>query len=298
MTTRTPLNRAARAALFAALALGVAAAGYALPAPTQPALFGRLLPPDGGIHPRAVLTRPDTTPVLEISEVDVKPVVLNAAEVVRAIEAAYPPALKESGRRGMVVVEMVVRADGTPSLIVPASDPTGFQVAAYTAARRMRFRPAQKGGVPVAVRLSVPISFTPSGDQRYPVSTQTTITTTVRTDTVVVPDGSGVPVMPAQPSSGQARILNQSEVGRAIEEAYPPLLRDAGVGGTVQLDLAVQADGKAGDVRVIRSDHPQFTEAVLKIVARMRFAPAQKDGRPVAARIPFALTFHAPPAAR
>jgi TonB family protein len=282
----------------------------------QPALFDRFLPADDSIHPRAVLrTAADTTPVLEMSEVDVKPVVLNASEVARAIEAAYPRALKESGRRGLAMVDMVVRADGTPSLTMPDSDPTGFQVAAYTAARKMRFSPARKGGVPVAVRLSVPISFTPAGDQAYPVSIETTITTTVRTDTVVMPERVKTDTVHARARSGstttatfrlapveignakmQPSFANPAEIRAAIEAAYPASLRDAGIKGTVLVDMVVDGNGIVREARVVRSDHPQLTEPARSVASGIRFVPIRNVGHPVTLHFQLPITFRSLPA--
>jgi TonB family protein len=312
MTTRTPRNRAARAAFFAALTLGVAAAGYALPAPTQPALFGHFLPADGGIHPRAVFTRADTTPVLDISEVDVKPRLVNRADAARAIEQAYPRAMKEAGRGGMVVVEMVVRADGTPSLTVPANDISGFHAAAYTAARQFRFTPAREGGVPVAVRLSLPVSFVPAGKDVYPVSVETTITTTVRTDTVVIPSrpaGTRTDTVTTTTTTDTVRLpveigaaerkpafANPAEIRAAIEAAYPASLRDAGIGGTVVVDMVVRGDGTVREARVVRSDDPRLSEPARIVASRIRFAPIRDVGAPVTIHFQLPITFRSRPA--
>lgn len=314
MTTRTPRNRAARAAVFAALTLGVAAAGYALPAPTQPALFGRFLPADGGIHPRAVFTRAaaDTTPVLDISEVDVKPRLVNGAQVARAVEAAYPRAMKDAGRGGMVVVEMVVGADGTPSLTVPANDVSGFHVAAYTAARQFRFSPAREGGVPVAVRLSLPVSFIPAGKDAHPVSVQTTITTTVSTDTVLMParpagtrtdtvittttDTVRLPAMEIGAAERKPAFANPAEIRAAIEAAYPASLRDAGINGTVLVDMVVRGDGTVREARVVRSDHPQLSEPARSVASRIRFVPLRDIGHPVTIHFQLPITFRSRPA--
>jgi TonB family protein len=310
MTTRTPRNRAARAALFAALTLGVAAAGYALPAPTQPALFDRFFPADGGIHPRAVFTRADTTPVLDLSEVDVKPRLVNGADAVRAIQQAYPRALKEAGRGGMVVVEMVVRADGTPSLTMPASDPSGFHAAAYTAAREFRFSPAREGGVPVAVRLSLPVSFVPTGQVPHPVSIETTITTTVRTDTVVMParpagtrtdtvtTTTDTVRLPVEIGAAERKpaFANPAEIRAAIEAAYPASLRDAGIAGTVLVDMVVRGDGTVQEARVVRSDHPRLAEPARSVASRIRFIPIRDVGAPVTIHFQLPITFRSRPA--
>lgn len=162
MTDRTPRNRAARAAACAVLTLGVAATGYALPAPAHPALFGRLFPAAGvdPIRVSAVLTPADTAPVYDISQVQQKPSLRESRTVVQELQLAYPPTLRDAGISGTAVVEMVVRPDGSVSdaRVISATRPE-FGEPARGVASGMRFQPARNGGQPVAVRVQLPITF-------------------------------------------------------------------------------------------------------------------------------------------
>jgi TonB family protein len=162
MTDRTPRNRAARAAACAVLTLGVAATGYALPAPAHPALFGTLFPAADAdpIRVRASLTPPDTTPVYDISQVEKMPSLQEVRRVTQELQRAYPPALRDAGISGTAVVEMVVRPDGSVSdaRVISTTRPE-FGEPARAVASNMRFQPARNGGQPVAVRLQLPISF-------------------------------------------------------------------------------------------------------------------------------------------
>jgi len=51
----------------------------------------------------------------------------------------------------------------------------------------------------------------------------------------------------------------------------------------VVAQFVVNADGSAdvGSLKVLRSAHPMFTEAVKANLPAMQFSPAQVDGRPV-----------------
>lgn len=164
MTDRTPRNRAARAAACAVLTLGVAATGYALPAPAHPALFASLFPAAGAdpIRVRAALTSPDTTPVYDISQVDRKPSLRNPENITMMLHRAYPAHLHDTGIGGNVLVELVVESNGSvrQARVVNATRPE-FQEPARTVARGMRFVPGEKDGSPVGVRLQIPISFQP-----------------------------------------------------------------------------------------------------------------------------------------
>ncbi|HEX8209265.1 MAG TPA: TonB family protein [Longimicrobium sp.] len=88
-------------------------------------------------------------------------------------------------------------------------------------------------------------------------------------------------------------LSNSSDVQRALERNYPPLLRDAGVGGTVQLSFRVNEDGRVDPttIEVVSSDNEQFSEAAKKVVERMRFRPAKVNDRPVKVLVQLPITF-------
>lgn len=88
-------------------------------------------------------------------------------------------------------------------------------------------------------------------------------------------------------------LSNRSDVGRALERNYPPLLRDAGVGGTVTLSFRVNEDGRVdpASISVVSSDNEQFSDAAKKVVERMRFRPAKVNGRAVKVLVSLPVTF-------
>jgi len=78
-------------------------------------------------------------------------------------------------------------------------------------------------------------------------------------------------------------ILNKSEVVRAMEKAYPPLLRDAGTGGTVIVYFFVGADGTVQRTRIFRSSgHPTLDAAALSVAKTYQFSPARNRDQKVA----------------
>ncbi|KAF0094426.1 MAG: periplasmic protein TonB [Puniceicoccaceae bacterium 5H] len=62
---------------------------------------------------------------------------------------------------------------------------------------------------------------------------------------------------------------------------YPLELKSQRVTGSVTVRMVVRADGSVGEIRVEKSDHPLFEEAVIRAMRRMRFEPGQKDGKAV-----------------
>jgi TonB family protein len=68
---------------------------------------------------------------------------------------------------------------------------------------------------------------------------------------------------------------------------YPPDLRDRSIAGDVRLLFVVDTLGRAEmcTVRIVTSSHPLFTQAVLDVLPRTRFFPAEHNGRKVRQRL-------------
>lgn len=79
------------------------------------------------------------------------------------------------------------------------------------------------------------------------------------------------------------RVSNGSDFARQLARNYPPLLRDAGVTGTVQVRFRVMEDGRvdAGSIQITNSTHEQFNDPTMRAVRALRFRPAKVNGRPV-----------------
>jgi protein TonB len=76
---------------------------------------------------------------------------------------------------------------------------------------------------------------------------------------------------------------------RALREVVPDYPADADhqqLSGRVRLGLKLEADGRVSDIEVVSANPPDiFDESALKAFRTARFVPAQKNGRPVRARI-------------
>lgn len=78
---------------------------------------------------------------------------------------------------------------------------------------------------------------------------------------------------------------------------YPPALFDQGLGGTVVLRLFVTQEGAVvpDSSRILESSgYPALDSAALAGSARLRYAPATRDGAPVAAPFTQPIIFRAP----
>lgn len=92
--------------------------------------------------------------------------VLERNGLARTLERNYPPNLRDSGISGRVLLEVVVDENGrvrARSAKVVETTHAQFGDAAIRAAERLRFQPAKLGGVPVPVRVVIPIVWTVGG---------------------------------------------------------------------------------------------------------------------------------------
>jgi protein TonB len=78
-------------------------------------------------------------------------------------------------------------------------------------------------------------------------------------------------------------LRNESDVQRALERAYPPTLRDAGVTGETVLQFIIDEDGhvEPGSIEVVSSSDDGFSSAARRVASSMRFSPARAGGRNV-----------------
>ncbi|MEX2472331.1 MAG: M56 family metallopeptidase, partial [Gemmatimonadota bacterium] len=87
-------------------------------------------------------------------------------------------------------------------------------------------------------------------------------------------------------------IANRVEVIDAMEREYPPLLRDAGVGGTVRVYFYITETGEVGERRIDESSgHEALDRAALRVASVYRFTPALNRDDPVPVWVSFPITF-------
>ena len=87
-------------------------------------------------------------------------------------------------------------------------------------------------------------------------------------------------------------IINRGEVQAALMREYPPILRDSGIGGTVEIWFFISEEGRVLDSRVSQSSgQVQFDEAALKVADVVRFSPALNRDQTVQVWIQLPITF-------
>ncbi len=110
------------------------------------------------------------------------------------------------------------------------------------------------------------------------------------------PEGAKPQDVPSYiPRDVEPRLKNGRDIQRLLERLYPPMLREAGIGGEVTLWVFVDEGGRAAKSQVQKSSgYPAFDNAAQQIVEQMQFSPAMNRDKPVgvwvAQRIDFKVT--------
>lgn len=92
--------------------------------------------------------------------------------------------------------------------------------------------------------------------------------------------------------------VNGSEIMQALEREYPPLLRDAGIGGTVIVWFFIDETGVVANQQIQESSgHQALDDAALRVAPVFRFTPALNRDQAVPAWVQFPITFAMDPGA-
>ncbi len=87
-------------------------------------------------------------------------------------------------------------------------------------------------------------------------------------------------------------ILNREEIVSAMARLYPPVLRDAGIGGEVRVFFYIDERGQVRTTRLDRSSgYAQLDEAALEVASLYRFSPALNRDTRVPVWVSFPVTF-------
>jgi protein TonB len=103
---------------------------------------------------------------------------------------------------------------------------------------------------------------------------------------------------PATPTAADpAKIWDLSALDRKpvvrqqARPTYPAALKEAGVTGTVKIELIVDPTGVVSSAKVIESSDARFDQAAVAAIERWQFEPALKAGQPVKARLVVPIVF-------
>jgi TonB family protein len=273
---------------------------------------------DSHLHQGFMITAEDAEPAPRRSPArpaDQPPELLNAGEVFRALLDGYPPMLRDAGVGGVAVVWFLIDTDGRVlrTQMGTSSGQKALDEAALSVASIMRFRPHVKDGQAKQVWVEIPFVFGPG--QRIPAQTPRDDLFALPALIVTPPEmlahrdraaATRVPLPPPPtadditraptftPMTVRPELQNATEVQRALLQAYPPMLRDAGIGGTPVVWFFIDDSGRVTRTMISKSSgYPALDEAALRVAQQMRFSPALNRDRTVSVWIEIPLVFTA-----
>ncbi|MDX1579669.1 MAG: energy transducer TonB, partial [Gemmatimonadota bacterium] len=94
------------------------------------------------------------------------------------------------------------------------------------------------------------------------------------------------------PMTVRPQLKNNREIAQALQKYYPPLLRDAGIGGTVNVWFFIDEDGRVQNTLINEtSGYDAFDQAALKVADLMEFTPAYNRDKKVPVWVALDVTF-------
>jgi TonB family protein len=209
----------------------------------------------GGVATHGTGVRPDKDGVYPAG-LDV-----DAPKLIDASPAIYPadPSLA-SLKRGCLL-DLVVKADGTPANIqVSGTHCSPFETAAIEAVRQSQFAPGKFHGNPVATRTRAWVLFQSK-------------------------EKPAVPEIFSAKNTAPPVLLN------AVEAEYSEEARRADYQGVAMVAALIGEDGRPTNIQVVRALGKGLDEKASQAVAKYRFRPAMKDGIPVSTFITVEVNF-------
>lgn len=242
----------------------------------------------------------------------VPPKIRNADAIRSYLEANYPPLLREAGIGGTTRVWFFVDDAGVVQK-VQVDKTSGFEAldeAALKVASAIQFDPALNRDKPVAVWIAVPIVFSADAAQNdVRMKTEAPAGSDAAREAErqarlaqmqALRTRDGAPPAEVSPEAGpvftpftdRPELTNRAEVQQALQQNYPPLLRDAGIGGDAMVWFLIDETGEVADVRISRSSgRPALDDAALAVARTMRFTPARNRDEPVPVWVAIPIVF-------
>jgi len=168
---------------------------------------------------------------------------------------------RSSERPNLLRVRLSIDANGAVLAVLPDEKVNPANLPAIReAVLQWRFAPARESGQNVAAEIVTPVLCQ-------------------------APSRLGMNLDPVVNSPTTARPVKQ------VAPEYPLALRRAGVAGHAIVEIDIDANGTVHNAVAVESDDPGFSAAAIAAVSRWQFAPARKDGRPVADHQSIPFTF-------
>lgn len=184
-----------------------------------------------------------------------------------------PPPVAESPRAALPPRPPVVRQ----GLQIPAELPQVLQPGKLAGFQELLV-PARMSGLPAVGAAEAPVNpldFQGRGIAGGVAGGEKPKEIPPPTDSTPVPMEDGA--VDIKYASEPPVLLNRAELAPTLGDLYPPLLRAAGIEGTVKVEFVVATNGRVdpGSVRILSSTNPSLSNATRAALERFRFSPGR-----------------------
>ena len=257
-------------------------------------LIEGLAPRQGG-EQASVATLAEVEAAPTFTPMTVRPALNNPDAVRTALEELYPPLLKEAGIGGTANVWLLIDTEGSVHR-VRINRPSGHDAldqAALRVAQGMEFSPAYNRDQRVPVWVALDVTFEAEAAARQSLEESAAFEERLRARDAEARARGATPAPTRSaaelrreptftPMTERPRLRNDAEVSDLLMAHYPSDLRDAGIGGTVNVWFFVDQAGTVQEVGVNRgSGYPALDDAALEVARLMEFTPALNRDQPV-----------------
>ena len=188
---------------------------------------------------------------------------ITSPKIVQATPAVYP---NEPPPHTSCFLAMTIGADGLPYNVRSMTPDCGpYQAAAIAAVQSSKFEPGLLDQKPVPVRVEGRVRFSPDRSPALPQIMHN--------------------------SNSNRQWDTPPSVMYSVDPQYSKEARKKKITGIVNVSMLINEDGVPTDLRVEKSLGYGLDEEAVKCVSQYRFKPAQKGGRPVAARVTVSVNF-------
>ena len=188
------------------------------------------------------------------------------------------PQTEEKFDRRIAVMQFVVEADGSigevkvvRSVMIPEFDAEAIRLVKSLP----KFTPGRQDGQPVAVWYTIPVTFRASGYRNDIYSESHIDTPVVDTprDTTIYRSVEQMPQFPGGEAALMKYINSHIQTPQTQEQ----------INGNVILQFVVHSDGSIGEVKVVRSLHPDYDKEAIRVIKSLpKFTPGHQKGQAVA----------------
>jgi TonB family protein len=195
-------------------------------------------------------------------------------KLIKKVEPTYPEEAKEAELEGAVVVEATTDEKGNVKEIkIVKGEHDILNKAAVEAVKQWKYEPMLIDGVPHGIQFTVTCRFS-LDDKKTSASAESGILGKDQ----------------AQPVKAVGDIKPPKLI-KKVEPIYPETAREAGIKGTVILEVTTDIYGRIKNVKVLESI-PELDQAAIDAVKQWVYEPTLIDGKPKSMIFTVTVTFH------